>query len=161
MKARKLLILMVILVTLNAGTECFAKREKPVPTEEAIQKVAGIWVNTEYSGDDIFHPQKFIITSDGIFEYWVATNQEYPTATGQYKILKSWMDSKGNMFIFVDRESYGGAKRQDLWKIDKSGSTLEVNYRQAGKGYPERINPKPDPQEDFSFEYYLIFYRQE
>ena len=160
MKTRTLISICIVFIVGFSFIGGCTTGKKLITDNDAMKILEGVYVNTESSVTDHFHPQKFVITSDGRFEYWIFSNQEYPTASGQYKVAKSWMDSKGNMYFFVDTEYYVGDKSQDLWKLDKSGNTLEVNYRMAGSVYPKRINPNPRPK-DFNYEYYFILYCQE
>ena len=148
-----------IIVTVLLISASGATGKKMVEVDDAMKSISGIWVNTEYSGTDIFHPQKFVLTSDGRVEFWMNTTLEYPTATGKYNVTKSWTDLKGNLYSTIELEYYDGDKSQDLWKLDKSGNTLEVNYRMAGSGYPERIDPNPRAKPP-QYEYYFILYRQ-
>jgi hypothetical protein len=147
-----LLILTVFVILVSCATG-----KKIITVDDAMKRFEGVYVNTEYSGQEMTQPQKFVITSDGRIEDWSLATNEYPSFKGKYTIAESWTDSKGNMYCKVDL-NYGSGKTQELWKLDKSGNTLEVNYKFGGGGeYPTKIDPNPDPSA-FPSLYYCIWY---
>jgi len=158
MKTRTLVsILILVLAVLIIAGSC-ATGKKMITVDDAMKKFEGVYVNTEYSGQKPTQPQKFVITSDGRMEDWSHATNEYPSYKGTYTVAESWMDSKGNMYCKVDL-NYGGARTQELWKLDESGNTLEVNYKYkygSGGEYPIKIDPDVE-----SPLYYCIWYRQE
>ena len=160
MKTKTLVsILILVLVVLIIAGSC-ATGKKMITVDDAIKQFEGVYVNTEYSGVKATHPQKFVITSDGRLEYWSIATHDIPMFRWQYTVVESWVDSKGSLYCIVDK-SAGYEKTKELWKLDKSGNTLEVNFRfGSGGDYPTKIDPIPDP---YAFRpiYYCIWYRQE
>ena len=128
---------------------------------DAMKKFEGVYINTEYSGEGYTHPQKRVLTSDGRWENWALATNTYPSWKGEYKVVDSWIDSKGNTYCTVDARTYIHDDRtKELWKLDKSGKILEVNYKTTIHGeYPKEIDPNPDPT-IIPMLYYQIYYRQ-
>ena len=126
-----------------------------------MKKFEGVYVNTEYSGEGYTHPQKKVITSDGRLEDWALATNTNPSWRGEYKVAESWMDLKGNTYCTVDARWYIHDDRtKELWKLDKSGKILEVNYQITVRGeYPKIIDPNPEPTIIPTL-YYCIWYRQ-
>jgi hypothetical protein len=150
-------VLILVFAVLIIAGGC-ATGKKIISIDDAMKQFEGVYVNTEYSGQDPHYPQKFVIASDGRIERWASATSEYPSIKGEYTIAKSWTDLKGNMYCTVDVKQYGEARTQDLWKLDKSGKTLEVNYLLGHVGeYPTKIDPNVEPWGPL---YYCIFYRQ-
>jgi len=142
-------------VIIIAGSCAIGK--KMITVDDAMKRFEGVYVNIEYSGQKMTQPQKFVITSDGRIEDWSLATNEYPSFKGKYTVAESWTDSKGNMYCKVDL-NYGGARTQELWKLDKSGKTLEVNFNFGSGGeYPTKIDPNVEPYGPL---YYCIWYRQ-
>ena len=65
-----------------------------------------------------------------------------PSWRGEYTVAESWMDSEGNTYCTVDCRTYIHEDRtKDLWKLDKSGKILEMNFKYAIRGeYPAKID---------------------
>jgi hypothetical protein len=136
-------------VLLHAGV-CAGK--KMIPVDAAMKEFEGIYVNTEYSGQKTTHPQKFVITSDGRMEDWPLAAQKSTPFKGEYKVVQSWMDSKGNIYCTVDTKYKTGCVTRSLWKLNESRDILEVNYTETvGSTYPETINPKPRSRQQSGF----------
>jgi hypothetical protein len=152
-------IMILILAVLIVAGSC-ATGKKMITVDDAMKQFEGVYVNTEYSGLKTTQPQKYVITSDGRIEDWSIATNEYPSFRDQYTVVESWADSKGNMYCTVDIIS-GSYKIKALWKLDKSGNTLEVNFTYGSGGdYPTKIDSTPDPNA-FRRIYYCIWYRQE
>jgi len=151
------LILILVLAVMNIVGSC-ATGKKMITVDDAMKQFEGVYVNTEYSGQKGTHPQKFVIISDGRIEDWSLATNEYPSFRGTYTVAESWMDSKGNSYCKVDA-TYGFTKSLQLWRLDKSGNTLEVNFMFfSGGEYPTKIDPDVEPNGPL---YYCIYYRQE
>ena len=156
MKTRMLVSILILILAVLIVSDGFAKRRKAIPIEDAIKQFEGIYVNTEYSGQQN-QTQKFVITSDGRVEDWLLATNEDPSWKGSYTVAESWTDSKGDMYCKVDL-NYGVSWVKELWRLDESGNTLEINYKFGRSGeYPTKIDPNADPSE---FIYYWIGYRQ-
>ena len=158
MKTRMfVLILILVLAVMIIAGSC-ATGKKMITVDDAMKKFEGVYVNTEYSGQKATHPQKFVITSDGRVEDWSRATNEYPSFKGTYTVAESWTDSKGNSYCKADA-TYGFTRSQQWWRLDKSGNTLEVNFKFGSGGeYPTKIDP--DVGSDGPL-YYCIYYRQE
>jgi len=87
-----------------------------------------------------------------------SATSEYPSFKGEYTVAKSWTYSKGKMYCIVDVNYYSIVRSQELWKLDKSGKTLEMNCKRGHGGeYPTKIDPNVDP---YGLLIYCIYYRQ-
>jgi hypothetical protein len=161
MKSRMFVaICSMLLITFIYISGC-ATRKKIISSDEAMKKFKGVYVNTEYSGEGYNHPQKWVLTSDGRWENWALATNKNPSWRGEYKVAESWMDSEGNTYCTVDARTFiHEDKTKELWKLDKSGKILEINFKYAIRGeYPAKIDPNPDPEAVPTL-YYLIFYRR-
>ncbi len=158
MKNRTLIsVLILIMAVLIIAGSC-ATGKKIISVDDAMKQFEGVYVNTEYSGQDVYHPQKFVITSDGRIEHWISATSEYSPFKGEYTVAKSWTDSKGNMYCTVDINYYGMGSHQELWKLDTSGKTFEKNSKRGHGGeYPTKIDTNVDP---YGLLIYCIYYRQ-
>jgi len=64
MKSRTLIsVLILIMAVLVIAGSC-ATGKKIISVDDAMKQFEEIYINTEYSGQDVDHPQKFVITSD-------------------------------------------------------------------------------------------------
>jgi len=124
-----------------------------------MKQFAGVYVNTEYSGEYVTKPQKLVITSGGSIEEWShADEDQYSSGVGEYKVAEGWVDSSGKMYSTVDVEFSTGAIIQMLWRLNKSGNTIEANFKYGNAGeYPEKIDPEA---EAYGPLFYWIGYRR-
>ena len=161
MKSRMFVAICSMLLVVFIFVGGCAARKKIISSDDAMKKFAGVYINTEYSGEGYDYVQKKVLTSDGRWENWALATNKNPSMRGEYKVVESWMDSKGNIYCSVDARTYiHEDKTKELWKLDKSGKILEMNYKYAIRGeYPTRIDPNPDPDAVPTL-YYLIYYRQ-
>ena len=158
MKTRTFVSTLILVLSVMIVIGSCATGKKIISVEDAMKQFEGVYVNTEYSGQNPYFPQKCVITSDGRIEKWALATSEYPILKCEYTVAKSWMDSKGNMYCNVDAKSVTRGRTQELWKLDKSGKTLEVNYMEGHVGeYPTKIDPNVDPDGPL---FYCIWYRQ-
>jgi hypothetical protein len=154
MKIRKLVLLSLLSVLFLITSESGISQTINISAEDAMQKIAGVYINLEHTGSAM-KPQKLIITSDGRIEDWSFASQISPTWKGQYIVAASWQDSEGNLFCTVDVSYYEGNHVQELWKLSTSGNVLEMNYKKGIRGeYPARIDPT-----DY-MTYYAVMYRE-
>ncbi len=66
--------------------------------------------------------------------------------------------STRNMYCTVDVNTGTGAKMQELWRLNKSGNTIEANFKYGTAGeYPEKIDPDA---EVYGPLFYWIGYRR-
>ncbi len=110
MKSRTLIsVVILIMVVLIIAGSC-ATGKKIISVDDAMKQFEGVYVNTEYSGQDVYHPQKFVITN-------------------------KWIDSTGNIWYTLIRDA-GEIAGQDygLCKISDSGKTWEYIF--ASEDYP-------------------------
>jgi hypothetical protein len=155
MMTRTLVSILILVSVVLIVSDGFAKRKKAIPIEDAMKQFEGAYVNTEYSGKAT-KSQKIVITSDGRVEDWPLAGFEKPAVTGEYAVAERCVDSKGNMYCTVDEKWPKGSPLKALWKLDKSGSTLEMNFRFGSGGeYPTEIDPNASGIID-----YWIGYRQ-
>ena len=159
MKTRMLVLILILVFTVLIVIGSCATGKKIISVDDAMKKYSGVYVNTECSGEGYTHPQKKVITSDGRIEDWALVTSTNPSRKCEYKVAKSWMDSKGNTYCTVDAKLHE-ARTKGLWKLDKSGKILEVNYKITVRGeYPKKIDPNPDPNVIPTL-HYCIWYRQ-
>ena len=161
MKTRTLVsILILVLAVLIVIGSC-ATGKKIISVDDAMKQFEGVYVNTEYSGEGRTNPQKKVITSDGRIEDWALATNTNPSVKGEYKRAESWTDAKGNTYCTVDTRWYiQDVRTKELWKLDKSGKILEVNYKVTVRGeYPKKIDPNPEPNVIPTLRY-CIWYRQ-
>jgi hypothetical protein len=98
-----------------AITLSYAAEKTLISPDIAMKQFAGVYVNTEYSGEYVTKPQKLVITSGGRREEWsYAKEDEFPSGIREYKIAESWVDSRGNTYCTVDVNTGTGAKMQEL-----------------------------------------------
>jgi hypothetical protein len=160
MKTKTVVVIAILVFTLFVGMECFAVRKKPISSEEAISKISGIWVNTEYPDEVFRYPQKLSITSDGRIEWFMDATMINPTKRATYMIAESWIDSRGHIYCAINAKHYSGAKTQELWKLDKSGKKLEINMKEtSGEEFPTKIDRDTDLMAN-PITYYMVYYRQ-
>jgi hypothetical protein len=158
MKTRTFVSILILVLAVMVIAGSCATGKKMITVDDAMKQFEGVYVNTEYSGQEITQPQKFVINSNGRIEDWSRATNEHPSYTGTYTVAESWMDSKGNSYCKVDL-NYGGGRTQELWRLDKSENTLEVNFKFGSGGeYPTKIDPDVEPYGPL---YYCIWYRQE
>jgi hypothetical protein len=120
---------------------CLTVGKTPISNEDAVNTIAGIWVNTEYSGQEMAHPQKVVFTLNGIFEeYAIATNTFFFNR-GKYIVKECWIDSRGNLYCTVNLLFGVNSGSQELWRLDETGEKLEMNWKYGiGDEFPKRID---------------------
>jgi hypothetical protein len=146
------------------ASEGWAKRKKAIPIEDAIKKYEGVYVNTEYEGNDYQrHPQKRIIYSDGKMEVYPKTTGNFSYKT-EYSIEESWSDSNGAIYSkVIVKWRHGSNTSLELWKLDTKGDVFEVNfnfyflYEDVNKEYPTKIDPN---SETFPRSFYNIYIKR-
>jgi hypothetical protein len=160
MKTRSLVLVAVFFVVVLSGEEGYASEKQVIAVDDAMKIFEGVYVNIEYSGEGYTHPQKRVLTLNGEWENWRIATQNFPSMKGEYRVVNSWMDSKGNTYCSVEARTYIHDDRtKELWKLDKSGKILECNFITAIRGEcPNEIDPNPDPT-IIPTVYYQIYYR--
>ena len=161
MKTRTLVSILILVLAVMVIAGSCATTKKAISEEDAMKEFEGVYVNTEYSGEGYDNPQKCVLTSDGRWENWALATNTSPSWTGEYKVAESWMDTEGNIYCTVDARLFiTNDRKKELWKLDKSGKILEINYIYTIRGkYPSKIDPDPDPTITPTL-YYCIWYRQ-
>jgi hypothetical protein len=153
MRTRMLLFvapIVLLALTLLAGYS-YGQSYTPSPNEVFY----GTWVNEK------MYPQKMVKRSDGSYDDYATVSDTTPFRGGRYEIFKKWTDSEGNVFYETyDTFSFGiHLKTQNLWRVSKSGTLLEMTYYVvwAGDEYSPDKFPKVEMLEYPSF----IFNRSE
>ena len=166
MKVRALSSIAIPAIVVFVIIDCFAAASKKIiPTSDALKQFEGVYINTEYSGLDLFHVQKYVIIADGKAEKHSKANVDSFSMNGEYEIMESWSDSIGNLFCNV-AVSWPDSTAIELWKLDEMGNTLEVNSKYFFLGheisheYLSEIEPNPESN-TYPKLYYCIYYRQE
>lgn len=137
---------------------CLTVGKTPISNENAVNTIAGIWVNTEYSGQEMAHPQKVVFTLNGIFEEYAIATDTFFFNRGKYIVKECWIDSRGNLYCTVNLLFGVNSGSQELWRLDETGEKLEMNWKYGiGDEFPKRIDTNPDPMPDL---YYGVYYRQ-
>jgi hypothetical protein len=165
MKISMLNSLIVPAIIVLIITNCFAAGKKIIPSSDAMKQFEGVYINTEYSGLDLFHVQKYIIRANGIAEKHSKATVDSFSMNGEYEILESWSDSNGNLYCKADVR-WSDSTAIELWRLDESGNTFEVNSKYFFLGheiiheYPKEIEQNPESN-IYPKLYYCIYYRQE
>jgi hypothetical protein len=151
---------LIIAFTAFIGS-CETTKRAHVAKEEELY---GTWVNEEMDFE------KMVIQPDGtllIYQY-SDINPNLPTFTFMNTIKESWVDKNGKKYFKIHSLQYFLEEPRlhcfVLFRINESGTVLEVNYTQdyeyrseeddVPEKYPAEINPN---SLDFS---YWIYYRQ-
>ena len=111
----------------------------------------GTWINPEYNKwteSRLF--AKLVIKSDSLMMAYDAETSEIPIEITM-RIDDRWTDINGFTYYKVFVEWSGYLTIHELWCIDESKQTFELNWYRAS--YPDEINPKSGR--------YQIYYRQE
>jgi len=158
---RKLFICFTCLLLLQAVNPVTARENGLFKREAPLEMIYGSWVNEndcnrwkaslptgQFMG-------KIIINEDGtlqMFQTPFSPELPYIGGTGYYTISDSYLDRKGNHFykIAIKCPFAKILVVYELWRIDPSGSSLELTWNYAL--YPTEIDPN-------RYEYY-IFYRK-
>jgi hypothetical protein len=170
-----------VLIVLLISGGC-ATTKKAISHEEAVEIFSGTWVNLDnpitYSdyGDPTkseeeqaawFHFQKFVLTTNGLFECYHAADDPVSFAPGKYTMKESWVDSKGNTYCQIMCQLRSGSRLYMLIKLEETNRVMEQNFFYGGQyKYPEKI-VRHDIYVDDDYTttemsmYYNIFYRQE
>jgi hypothetical protein len=108
------------------------------------------------------NPPKIVMDPDGSFANYFPVTYNKPFQGGKSEIFKKWTDSEGNVYYntfntFAFGSSYMN-KTQNLWKVSKSGTVLEMIWAIVGEFGPDKF-PTFDTKIDNMNAGYLIFYR--
>ena len=140
-------VVFVLILSVVLGSCTTTKMEQQyVPKEN--EEICGIWVNTEYSGAPM-DEQKIVIYL-GECEFYSMASIPVHSGRVKYTIVDKWTDSEGN--IWYKRITEEHARRHELNKINKNGTTLEMVYSYIHSKFPTEIDPG-HPE-------YHIYYRQ-
>jgi hypothetical protein len=123
--------------------------------------IAGTWVNSAY-GYVKFPPlpQKMVISTNGDLENWGQTDSFNPSYRLRFKIEKCWIEKDGSLYCHahVTHPVIGLGSSTELWKLDRSGASLETMYRRGiVDEFPKRICARPDPRGPDN---YSVYYRE-
>ena len=146
MKARTFVSILILVLAVMVIAGSCATMKQAISIDDAMKEFAGVYVNTEYDGNRKTQPQKYVVTSDGKIEDWALATNERASWKGEYVIVESWVDSEGNIYCTVDTKYYTGSTTKELWKLDKTRSTFEEQFK-LGRGgeYPTKIDPDVEP----------------
>ena len=149
MNKRTALPLLIIILTVLIISEAHATGKGSY--KRAFRKdCIGTWVNPEYSKwTESRLLAKRVVKSDSLLIAYEAETSEWPFEI-ELRIDNMWIDDQGYIYYKIYTVASGGFVYHELWRIDESKDTLEINWYAAS--YPDEINPKSG--------YYLIYYRQ-
>ncbi len=160
-------ILILISAVLIIAGSCAATK-KSITEEELIEKFTGVYVSTDYDGSNKFHSQKFEITSEKHWGFYLKIADPFACGAGYFEVVNNWVDRKGN--TYCQAKMYFGptvSRIWALWRLDKSGEVLEQTFWYGGKEkYPEKIIDHDIPMDvdDYSSQevslWYNIYHRQ-
>ena len=156
MKTRTLLNASLALLALNfLGGQCYGQSYVPTPNEE----IYGTWTNDK--SINLIGFQKTVVTADG-FQNYADTSDSVPREKGVSQIDTKWTDSEGNIWYktfgtVTGVENRRTTKFQNLVKVSKSGTVMEIVHRHPrdfdSSNYPTKIDPDDNN--------YGIYYRTE
>jgi hypothetical protein len=157
MRTKMLVYVLVFLVAALAGVGSFANdKEKygfyvPKPNEE----IFGTWVNKEYSGTRLVHPQKLVFRFWGYEEEYTNIADNNSSYQDTFILVDKWTDSEGNIWYKVYEQNgqmkYGWFS---LVKISKGRTVFEYIFNSYPLMWPKEADMNPDnPQ-------YRIYYHQ-
>ncbi len=120
--------------------------------------IHGVWINTEYSGNDVLsYHQKIIHYSNGTWSAFCQVTSPKPRRVGNDTVVEKWFDVEGNTWYKLASERavscWGHCNEHRLCRVNRSGDTLEFVSKPAHLGWPTEIDPK-DPE-------YRVYYRQQ
>ena len=143
MKSRMLLLgASVILLSIFLLADWNPGHYAPKPDEDNY----GTWINDK-SFNSIGY-QKTVITANGL-ENYANISDSVPREKGISQIDTKWTDSEGNTwyktFGTVTGENHRATKFQNLVKLSKSGTVMEIVHRHPrefdSSNYPTKIDP--------------------
>jgi hypothetical protein len=136
MKTKKLFYVFILLLFL-APVLLAEDQKKEISVDEALKYYCHTWINPAYyenpNGTGIKKMNK-----DGTWEWYSNETIDYPSWSGTFKIVKSWIDKEGNVYINLDLYAMG-YNHPSLAKISDDGNTLEQMYSYT---YPTEIDPE-------------------
>jgi len=142
--------LLILLIAL--GVPIFGQEKyTPKPNEELY----GTWVNDKMN-------EKMVMNPDGSFADYYPASYNKPYQGGKSEIFKKWTDSEGNVFyntyvtIIFGSPGY---KTQDLCKVSKSGTVLEMQWVGVSDFGPEKFPSAFDAKTQSEIMGYFIYYR--
>jgi len=150
---RVLVVSLVILFSLHMVNPLSAWDERsPFRKEAPVELLYGRWMNTQsldirdceswmFIGNKLVG--KLVVDPEGTYHvYSNPTIPEYPYMgeNGSYTVKESYVDSEGYCYYNVHTEAlYGPCIFYHVWRIDPSGSTMELTWHYAE--FPEEIDP--------------------
>jgi hypothetical protein len=149
MNKRTALPLMIFILTVLIISEAHATGKGSY--KRAFRKDSvGTWVNPEYSKYSELPYAILDVISDSEMECYQIESSEWASTT-KLIIDDRWVeDQEPYTYYKVYVEMTGGFIRHELWRIDDSKNTLEINWFRSS--YPDEVDPKSG--------YYLIYYRK-
>jgi hypothetical protein len=117
--------------------------------EAPYELLYGRWINEEYDRawkemDCPFRSAKIVLTNNGtchLFQCIDTPEYSHIGSNGTFVITDSWMDLRGNYWYKVfQRYPMGYERWYNLYRIDRSGSVLEINRSDAA--YPTALDAR-------------------
>jgi hypothetical protein len=152
---RVLVICFVCLMALHVVNPLSARDHHNLFRQEApVELLYGRWVYTKWLGANNPHQWalvgmnncigKLVVDPDGTFHAYIApTTPEYPYVgeNGFFTVEDSYVDRSGYCYYTVITEvPYAPRSFFHLWRIDPSGSTVELTWNYAE--FPDEIDPE-------------------
>jgi acetyl esterase/lipase len=133
----------------------YASGQSQALNEEILKKICGTWANIAYSCDKGTPPQKIVLKYDRTFEIYNLASKHSPTDKGDYNILESYSDKKGNTYCKATMKSlYSEESSFELWKLDTSGNTWESKFTFTKNTFAKESELHPDTSAAFHYTIY-------
>ena len=125
MKTRKLVSILIFVLAVQFIAVSCATMKKAISHEDTIKKFSGTWVNLDnpvtYTGyadptkikeeqAEWYHFQKFVLTTDSLFECYHSADDLIPFCPGKYTVKESWVDRKSNTYCLCITISFTASR---------------------------------------------------
>ena len=133
---RKMAFLVGLLLFFAASNILAGDQKKELSPEQAKKSYCVTWINNAYNESAEFTAKK-IMNVDGTFRWYNNETSESPKWQGTFDIEKSWIDDKGNVWLYMIYD-YVIVKKFTVAKISDNGNLLEQVY--SFDAYPTEVN---------------------
>jgi acetyl esterase/lipase len=126
-----------------------------ISTEEVLKKICGTWANIKYSGEKGTSPQKIVLKYDRTFEIYDLASKQSPTDKGDFNIIESYNDKKGNTYCKATKKSiYPEEPSFEIWRFNASGKTWESKSTFTRNTFAKESELHPDTSAKFRYSIY-------
>ena len=141
MKRAAIVFVVIAIGTLFTVAFGCVSTNPPYPTTAVMEKITGIWQNTEYNGAK--RPAKRVIDPDGLLEIYDNTYDESHVEAAQLTVTKAWADESNRIWFKSTVQYDSGDLIYELARLELD--KMDISILWSSDGYPKKWDPVTYP----------------